>query len=150
MDRDDENMIDAGDGGGGGGQADQVPAPPPAPVPAPPPARRAALDIPRNFANRFRLAGRNPQPLRRVRRKRKMAGFSRRSFKFLRWLYHNRKRRRFTPMQQLNAGRRREVFFRAWAIARQAGRKYLTGQDVMAAQGSVVANRSLQQAAGMI
>lgn len=80
------------------------------------------------------------------KRRRKMAGFSRRSFKFLRWLYHNRKRRRFTPAQQQNAARRREVFYRAWVIARNNNRRYLTGQDVMAAQGSVVNNvRNLQE-----
>lgn len=85
--------------------------------------------------------GRNPymypgvMPIGRSRRRKRFSGFSRRSFKFLRWLYHNRKKKRFTAAQQQNALARRQVFFRAWEIARGAGRKYLTGADVKAAQG---------------
>lgn len=70
-----------------------------------------------------------------ARRRKRFGGFSRRSFKFLRWLYHLRKKRRFTPAQAENAANRRQVFFRAWEKARGAGRKYLTGADVKAAQG---------------
>lgn len=71
------------------------------------------------------------------RRRKRYAGFSRRSFKFLRWLYHIRKKRRFTPAQQANAYARRAVFYRAWKTAKEQGRKYLTGADVKAAQGTV-------------
>lgn len=71
------------------------------------------------------------------RRRKRYAGFSRRSFKFLRWLYHIRKKRRFTPAQQANAYARRAVFYRAWKTAKEQGRKYLTGADVKAAQGIV-------------
>lgn len=71
------------------------------------------------------------------RRRKRYAGFSRRSFKFLRWLYHIRKKRRFTPAQQANAFARRAVFYRAWKTAKEQGRKYLTGADVKAAQGTV-------------
>lgn len=70
-----------------------------------------------------------------ARRRKRFAGFSRRSFKFLRWLYHLRKKRRFTPAQAQNAAVRRQVFFRAWERARGEGRKYLTGADVKAAAG---------------
>lgn len=73
------------------------------------------------------------------RRRKRYAGFSRRSFKFLRWLYHIRKKRRFTPAQQANAYARRAVFYRAWKTAREQGRRYLTGADVKAAQGTVAA-----------
>lgn len=73
------------------------------------------------------------------RRRKRYAGFSRRSFKFLRWLYHIRKKRRFTPAQQANAHARRAVFYRAWQTAREQGRRYLTGADVKAAQGRVAA-----------
>lgn len=78
-----------------------------------------------------------PSRLRRGRRRRKYAGFSRRSFKFLRWLYHHRKRRRFTDAQAQNAMARAVVFRKAWAIAKSPGqgnRKRLTRADVMAAQ----------------
>lgn len=97
---------------------------------APDPGRRG-LGIP---ILRKREYYRNPTIGMRRRRKR-FQGFSRRSFKFLRWLYHNRKKKRFTERQQANALARRQVFFRAWEIARGQGRKYLTGADVKAAQG---------------
>lgn len=78
-------------------------------------------------------------PIGRARRRKRFSGFSRRSFKFLRWLYHNRKKKRFTQAQQNNALNRRAVFFRAWQIARSQNppRRYLTGADVKAAQGTV-------------
>ena len=69
------------------------------------------------------------------RKRRKFAGFSRRSFKFLRWLYHHRKRRRFTQAQAENAVRRGRVFLAAWGIAKRNGRRRLTRADVLAAQG---------------
>lgn len=76
-------------------------------------------------------------PIGRARRRKRFSGFSRRSFKFLRWLYHNRKKKRFTQAQAANAQNRRAVFFRAWQIARGQNRKYLTGADVKVAQGTV-------------
>lgn len=98
-------------------------------------------DIPLNIldgASRGGVVGYPGQaPVGMSRRRKRYAGFSRRSFKFLRWLYHIRKKRRFTPAQQANAHARRAVFFRAWKTAREQGRRYLTGADVKAAQGTV-------------
>lgn len=78
------------------------------------------------------MAGRPTAAQRR--RRRKYGGFSRRSFKFLRWLYHLRKRRRFTQAQANNAASRAVVFRKAWAIAKGDGRMRITRADVMAAQ----------------
>lgn len=94
--------------------------------------------IPLVFDTGFNLRGRNAvrnTTIGNRRRRKRFSGFSRRSFKFLRWLYHNRKKKRFTEAQQQNALARRQVFFRAWEIARGQGRRYLTGADVRAAQG---------------
>ncbi len=98
-------------------------------------------DIPANILEGARRGGvvgfPGQAPVGMSRRRKRYAGFSRRSFKFLRWLYHIRKKRRFTPAQQANAHARRAVFFRAWKTAREQGRRYLTGADVKAAQGTV-------------
>lgn len=121
---------------GGGGPAVIGPYPPfPAGILAPgvvpgylAPAEGPIQQLAKRNGIRDMTIGRN-------RRRKRFSGFSRRSFKFLRWLYHNRKKKRFTAAQQQNALARRQVFFRAWEIARGQGRQYLTGQDVRAAQG---------------